>query len=109
MSIKEMYQVLSNTGYPVAYRVFKTKQTLPFIVFYTDGTDNAFADNSVKQIINSWTVELYTDVKDPEAEAAVEAVLPVWNKSETYIDDEQMFEIIYTFEDIYNGEPSGTA
>ena len=87
MSIKEMYNLLSSTNYPVAYRVFKTKQTLPFIVFYTDGTDNAFADNSVKQIINSWTVELYTDVKDPEAEAAVEAVLPVWNKSETYIDD----------------------
>ena len=108
MSIAEMYNLLSSTGYPVAYRVFKTKQTLPFIVFYTDGTDNAFADNSVSKVINQWTVELYTDSKDPEAEAAVEAVLPVWNKTEAYIDDEQMFMIAYTFEDIYNGELPAT-
>ena len=108
MSIAEMYNLLNSTGYPVAYRVFKTKQTLPFIVFYVDGTDNAFADNSVSKVINQWTVELYTDSKDPEAEAAVEAVRPVWNKTETYIDDDQMFEIIYTFEDVYNGEPSST-
>ena len=109
MSIQAMYQLLSSTGYPVAYRVFKTKQTLPFIVFYVDGTDNAFADNSVNKVINSWTVELYTDKKDPAAEAAIEAVLKTWNKAEVYIDDEQMFETIYTFEDVYNGEPSGTA
>lgn len=104
MSIKEMYQLLHSIDYPVAYRVFKTDQTPPFITFYVDGTDNEFADNKVHKSINSWVVDLVTDIKDPEAEAAVEAVLPVWNKTEMYDSDEKIFIIEYTFEDIYNGE-----
>ena len=50
--------------------------------------------------------ELYTDVKDFEKEAAVEATLRAngltWNKEETFIDSEQMHETIYTTEVLIN-------
>ena len=43
-----------------------------------------------------------TAVKDPSAESAVEAVFDAndifWNKTETHLDDENAYEVIYTLE-----------
>lgn len=100
MTIPEIKTLLDTLKIPVAYRFFRTPQEPPFICFYTDGTDNEFADNSVYKRVNSWTVELYTETKNPLLEEELEAILPPWNKDETYIDDEQLFMITYTFEEV---------
>ncbi len=109
MTVEEMKTLLdtvtytkNNTTYhvPVAYRFFRAPQDPPFICFYVDGTDNEFADNSVHKTINQWTVELYTENKNPILEKNLEAVLPVWNKTESYIDTENMILNAYTFEDV---------
>lgn len=98
MNVKSLNTLLKTLGIPVAYRVFQTPQTLPFIVFYLDDTDNEFADNSVYKKCNAWVVELYTEKKNPALERSLEAILPPWNKIESYVDSEKMFQIAYHFE-----------
>lgn len=100
MTIPELKSKLDTLDLPVAYRFFRTAQEPPFICFYVDGTDNEFADNSVYTRVNQFTVELYTETKNPVLEANLEAILPPWNKVESYIDDEQLFLVAYSFEDI---------
>lgn len=47
-------------------------------------------------------MELYTDIKDLSAEQSVEAVLDqhgiFYEKSETWIDSEKLYEVLYQFE-----------
>lgn len=102
MEVSELNSILKSTGYPVAYTVFKTTPKPPFIVFIETGTDNFFADTKTYKKISAWRVELYTNKKDLNAEKKVEAALAdlCWNKSETYINDENVFENIYEFETV---------
>lgn len=98
MNTKSLNTLLKTLGMPVAYRVFQTPQTLPYIVFFMDDTDNEFADNSVYKQVNTWQVELYTEKKNPSLERSLEAILPPYNKVEAYIDEERMFQIAYSFQ-----------
>ena len=107
MNVKSLNTLLKTLVIPVAYRVFKTPQTLPYIVFFVDSTDNEFADNSVYKQVNSWQVELYCDTKNPPLERSLEAILPPYNKVETFIDTEQMFQIAYSFETYETEETNG--
>ena len=100
MTVAQMYQLISSLQVPTAYQVFKTPQTPPYICIAITGSDNFFADNSVGSKVNHWMVELYTDKKDPVTEASLEAVLPPWNKSEDYLDDEQLYLTTYEFDDV---------
>lgn len=100
MTVAEMKTLLDTLKIPVAYRFFRAPQNPPFICFYVDGTDNEFADNSVYKTVNQWTVELYTENKNPVLEQALEAILPPYNKNESYIDTENMLMNAYTFENI---------
>ena len=56
-------------------------------------------------------LELYTDLKDLEAEQNVEDVLDAagifYNKSETWIDSEKLYEVLYVFEMPTDGEGAG--
>ena len=52
--------------------------------------------------ISEVRVELYTDQKDPDVEAKVEAVLDAagifYNKSEVWIQSEKLYEVLYSME-----------
>ena len=52
--------------------------------------------------INLVRLELYTDLKDPSLESRVESVLDgyeiFYNKSETWIQSEKLYEVMYSFE-----------
>ena len=65
-------------------------------------SDNFAADGRVYYKISEVRVELYTDIKDVSAEQAVEAVLDrhgiFYEKSETWIDSEKLYEVLYRFE-----------
>lgn len=56
-------------------------------------------------------LELYTDLKDLEAEQNVEDVLDAagifYNKSETWIDSEKLYEVLYAFEMPTDGDSAG--
>lgn len=85
----------------VAYRMFPvgSAPALPFIVYYSQGTDNAFGDNKTFHVVEDINICLYTKDKDIASETALESALNnagfPWNKSEVYIDSEQCYEITY--------------
>lgn len=103
MELNDLYTILSRV-YPTAYWSFPEGEApaLPYLTYFENGTDNFGADNKVYHKIKSISVELLTKQKDPAAEAAVEAALDeaeiFWDKTETHLDDEDAFEVIYSLE-----------
>lgn len=110
MTIKEVAQMIDETGLPNAYHHFskKTAKEPPFICFYYPGDNDFKADNINYGRINLLTIELYTDNKDFELEKNVEAVLMqhdmVFAKSEAFISSQKMYMTTYEMEVIINGE-----
>ena len=105
MTYQEVNTMLSEVGIPYAYNQFDndTPQEPPFICFlYTDTSNDLFADNINYQKIRPLSIELYTDNKDFTLEAAVEQMLTSHElpfiRSETYLESERMFMVIYDTE-----------
>ena len=104
MTLAELNQALKAIGYPVAYSHFvDTPQNPapkpPFITYQEAYSSDLIADNQNYVPVSNVQIELYTDRKDPAAEAAVqnkikELGLP-YSKIETYIEDERLFQVIY--------------
>lgn len=107
MTYQEIKQMVESIGLPYAFYQFSddTEQTLPFVCFLYD-YDDFYADDSNYADKVVLTIELYTDTKDIQLEAAVEAVLDehemTWTKTPTFIDSERMWQISYTMEVFIN-------
>ena len=105
----EIKTMLGQTGLSTTYYQWPEKQapSLPYLVWYLPESDNFAADDKVYKRVDALTVELYTETKDFATEATVEAVLDswnmVWDKVETYLDDEKMYEVLYTMEITIDG------
>lgn len=106
MTLKKLHQILESTGIPTVYYSWSTQDgdrpSLPFICYNTPFSSNFFADNIVFLSIEHVQIELYTKYKEPTIEAALERVLAeneiAWEKTETYLDSENCFQIIYETE-----------
>lgn len=98
MLLTDLLTILESTGMPVAYSFFREPQDPPFLVYEEAYTNNFQADDHVYRVRPRYQVELYTEKKDPEAEEIVEDVLQDlnWNKTETFIDSEELFQVVYT-------------
>lgn len=99
MTQAELYQALKSIGFPVAYGSFSSSITPPFITYQYAYSSDMMADNQNYAEISNFQIELYTAKKDIQAEKKVqdklkELGLP-YSKIETYIDTEQLFQIIY--------------
>lgn len=101
MTYTEVAQMVGSIGYPFAYYQFPegTAEAPPFVCFFYPENNDQYADNSNYQKIEHLVIELYTETKDFEAEAAVENTLRnngfSWSRSETWLDSERMHEVIY--------------
>lgn len=101
MTYKEVSTMIKSIGLPYAYYQFPegTAEAPPFICFYWSEDNDLKADNINYQKIERLNIELYTDNKDYENEANIETVLTnnsvVWSKSETYIDSERLYMVLY--------------
>ena len=98
--MQELKTMLEQLNIPVAYSHFNTATTPPFAVFLRQSTSNFGADDKVYKKINNYLVELYTEYKDIELEERLEQIFDdnevYYNvTSEDYIDQEQMYQIIY--------------
>ena len=105
MTLNELKSSLSSISTfqtKVAYRAFPVGKApkLPFICYLATGTDNFDADNKVYHVLQNVAIELYTAKKDVASESLVEGKLAeiglVWEKDETYLDDENCYEIVYS-------------
>lgn len=101
MTTQEVASMVASVGIPTAYYQFpdNTGQEPPFICFYYPGDNDFKADNINYAKINRLIIELYTNTKDFTLEAEVEQVLMdnelAFTRSETYIDSERMYEVIF--------------
>lgn len=100
----ELLKMLGKLQIPFAYDHFAEGESPdpPFICYLLPGSNNFSADGRVYHKISKVHIELYTDCKDLSVENAVEAVLDeygiFYNKSETWIESEKLYEVLYTFE-----------
>ena len=104
MTYEDVMAMLTEYNLPFAYDHFAEGESPdpPFLVFLFPGTDNMFADNQVYYKVNELNIELYTDKKDPEIEIQIEDVLAIhevaYEKTETWIESEKMYEVLYQTE-----------
>ena len=102
--MEELLQILSETQIPFAYHHFAEGESPepPFICYLLPGSNNFSADGKVYYKMNEVHIELYTDLKDLAVEQQLEDVLDehgiFYNKSETWIESEKLYEVLYTFE-----------
>lgn len=101
MTTQEVASMIAEVGIPYAYYQFPngTGQAPPFICFFYVRSNDFFADDSNYQKIEHLVVEVYSWNKDLGLEETVEGVLAshgmVWSRGETWLDSENMVEVIY--------------
>ena len=101
MTFQEVATMVGEIGLPFSYYEFNDDTAVdpPFICFYYPEDFDLKADGSNYQKIESLIIELYTDNKDFENEAAVESVLRAhglsWSRVETYIDSEKLYMVTF--------------
>ena len=94
-----MVEILERIGLPFAYDHFAKGEAPepPFIVWRVPGSNNFSADGGVYLKADNIYIELYTDRKDPDLEERIEAALDgiFYEKSEVYIESEDLYEVLY--------------
>ena len=104
MSHEEVLKMMEEMGLPFAYDHFVEGEAPepPFAVFLYPKAVNFAADGIAYFKINQLDVELYTDLKQPELEERIEAVLErhgiFYGKSEVWIESEKLYEVLYEME-----------
>lgn len=112
MTTKEIATMLSGLNIPTAYYQFpETLEGPPFLCFFYQSNNDMLADDVNYVRIDHLVVELYTDNKDFGLEKQLEGILTdagmVWEKSEQYLDDERMFEVVYEMDVIITEDSNG--
>ena len=109
MTYEEVTAMAAETGLPYAYDHFAEGESPepPFLIFLYPRSDNFIADGRVYRKINELHFELYTDEKRPDVEEQVEAVLDghgiVYDKTEVWIAEERLYEVLYSMEVLNDG------
>lgn len=107
MTYAEIASMIAGTGLPNAYYAFpidpdNPAPDPPFITFYYSADADLLADNGNYVHVVVLTLELYTDNKDFGSEFAIETALRgaglAWDRTETWVDSERMFQTTYTTE-----------
>lgn len=102
--MEKILSILRGLGIPFAYDHFAQGESPdpPFICYLIPASDNFGADGKVYHQIDQFNIELYTDLKDLSLERKIEEALDeasiFYNKSETWIESESLYEVLYTFE-----------
>lgn len=101
MTFSNIATMINDTGLLNAYYSFpeNSNPVLPYILFYYPNNNDLTADNRNYQTIVRLNIELYTENKDFTTEALIEETLNanglVYSRSESYIDSEHMYEVLF--------------
>ena len=101
MTHNEVVEVLEELSLPIAYDHFAEGESPdpPFLCFLYPKNIPLGADNTVYYQLHELDIELYTDAKDPVLEQRVEKLLTehemFFHKSEVWIEEEKMYEVLY--------------
>ena len=100
----EIEKILERMNIP--FRYFYLKKKRPWSRHFWSGICRKaitfFADGIVYEKIARLNLELYTAQKDFELEERLESLLETegmaWNKTEAFLDEEQLYEVLYEME-----------
>ena len=100
MTLKKLQEILSRLKIEVAYNHFNKRTNPPYLVYYIESTENMCADNVVISENATVLIELYTKLKDVGLEKELKNLLnnnelPYELVGESFIEDENVYEIIY--------------
>ena len=102
MTLAGIKTMLETTGMPVVYGAWKkgTAPPMPYIVYLCTYNNNFGADGAVYFYSGHVQIELYTKEKNIEAEAALESAMSeiFWTKTETYLESEKCWQVLYEIE-----------
>lgn len=104
MTFQEVKQMIESIDLPYTYDSFPNNvaPAPPYIVFNYPNNDDFGADNTNYVSIDVLNIELYTSTKDFELERNLEAVLNAngfyYDKTETYIRQDNIYQITYVTE-----------
>lgn len=99
-----LIKMIEEIKLPFAYDHFAEGESPqpPYLCYFLSDTNNFAADGRVYLKVNEVHIELYTDIKDLLVEQKIESVLDdhdvFYEKSETWIESEKLYEVLYTFE-----------
>ena len=102
--MERLMAILNSIGIPYAYDHFTEGESPepPFLCYLLPGSSNFSADGKVYHRISEVRLELYTDYKDLASEQKVEDAFDAagifYNKTETWIDGEKLYEVLYSFD-----------
>jgi hypothetical protein len=102
--MEKIIDILQEIDIPFAYDHFAEGESPnpPFICYLMNKSNNFSADGKVHHKVSKINLELYTDKKDLIIEETVECILDkyniFYNKSETWIPSEKLYEVLYQFE-----------
>lgn len=111
MTREEVVNILTSAGLPLSYRFFpigNAPEYPPYLLYFYEGNDDVFADDSNYVDIKNLVVELYTDgEREFDTEGSVDAILKAnnltYSKSEEYLTEINMYRTTYEMEVIING------
>lgn len=104
VTFDEINDMMREIGLPYAYHHFAEGESPnpPFSIFLSPSEHTFSADNVMYHSFKRLDIELYTDKKNPELERQVEEALRVYRifytKTETWIESEKLYEILYEME-----------
>lgn len=107
MNIAGLYQALNSLGMPVSYNNFDVDADNPppeppYIAYLFTTDEDFLADNKNYVDIENYQIELYTDKKDIASETLIQNKFKeleiVYEKFETKIEDEGLYQIVYTIQ-----------
>ncbi len=109
MSFDDVMDLIRQMNLPFAYDHFNegSAPALPFVIFRFPNSNNFSADGKVYQKIDVLNIELYSNKKDPLLETRIERILDAYElfyeKSETFIESEKMYQVLFEMEVVING------
>lgn len=107
MTYAQIVEMAEESSLPVTYHHFAEGDSPepPFLIFLLPNEQSFFADDAQYLRMAELDFELYTDKKDPALERKIEEILQEheinYEKSETWIETEKMYEVIYEMEVLY--------
>ena len=104
MTYEQIAEMMEEMGLPFAYHHFAEGESPapPFLLFLSPGENTFSADNNMYFSFKQLDIELYNDRKNPELEKEFERILKkhniFYNKTESWIASEKMYEVLYETE-----------
>lgn len=100
----KLLEIIEKIRFPSAYHHFAEGESPNphFLIYILPASDNFSANGRVYFKANKVHIEVYTDYKNLDIEKKVEVVLDeygiFYNKMESYIESEKLYEVLYIFE-----------